>query len=60
MCDARSCEGAVLWRGHFTATGKETAVRLVINGGEGSCDDNLLYVYLTSLCYSVRRVCLYQ
>jgi hypothetical protein len=30
-----SCENIVLWRGHFTATGIETSVKLLINGGEG-------------------------
>ncbi|KAG8906903.1 hypothetical protein FRB99_005786 [Tulasnella sp. 403] len=34
-CDYGFCEGIVLWRGHFTATGNETGVRLVVNGGEG-------------------------
>ncbi|KDQ12662.1 glycoside hydrolase family 35 protein [Botryobasidium botryosum FD-172 SS1] len=33
-CDYGFCEGAVLWRGHFTATGKEKSVNLTINGGE--------------------------
>ena len=29
-----SCENNVLWRGHFNATGSETAVNLTIYGGE--------------------------
>jgi hypothetical protein len=29
-----SCEGPVLWRGHFNATGTEKSVNLSINGGE--------------------------
>ena len=29
-----SCENNVLWRGHFYATGSETAVNLTIYGGE--------------------------
>lgn len=28
-----SCENAVLWRGHFKATGEEKSVNLSINGG---------------------------
>ena len=32
----RSCENAVLWRGHFSATGNEKSVNLSINGGEGN------------------------
>ena len=31
-----SCEGAVLWRGHFNAAGNEKSVNLSINGGEGN------------------------
>jgi hypothetical protein len=30
-----SCEGMVLWRGHFTATGNEEHFQLSINGGKG-------------------------
>ena len=33
--DCTSCEGNVIWRGHFDATGKETGVNLTINGGTG-------------------------
>ncbi len=31
---AYSCENIVLWRGHFNATGSETAANLTIYGGE--------------------------
>ncbi|KAG6840788.1 hypothetical protein C0991_004328 [Blastosporella zonata] len=34
-CDYGFCENAVLWRGHFMATGNEKSVNLSINGGEG-------------------------
>lgn len=30
-----SCENAVLWRGHFNASGQEKSVNLSINGGTG-------------------------
>ncbi|KAG8926693.1 hypothetical protein FRC02_008727 [Tulasnella sp. 418] len=33
-CDYGYCEGHVLWRGRFTASGSEKAVNLSINGGE--------------------------
>ncbi|CAE6498012.1 unnamed protein product [Rhizoctonia solani] len=33
-CDYGYCEGPVLWRGHFNATGSEKSVNLSINGGE--------------------------
>ncbi|ESK82299.1 glycoside hydrolase family 35 protein [Moniliophthora roreri MCA 2997] len=29
------CEGAVIWRGHFNATGAEKSMNLSINGGQG-------------------------
>jgi len=29
-----SCEGTVLWRGHFTGSEETTAANLTINGGE--------------------------
>ncbi|KAF8508821.1 glycoside hydrolase family 35 protein [Hysterangium stoloniferum] len=32
-CDYGFCEGAVIWRGHFNATGAETSVNLTISGG---------------------------
>ncbi|KIJ53974.1 glycoside hydrolase family 35 protein [Sphaerobolus stellatus SS14] len=32
-CDYGFCEGIVLWRGHFNATGSETSVNLSISGG---------------------------
>ena len=32
----RSCENNILWRGHFNATGAETAANLSINGGTGT------------------------
>ncbi|KAF8525605.1 glycoside hydrolase superfamily [Hysterangium stoloniferum] len=32
-CDYGFCEGAVVWRGHFNATGAETSVNLTISGG---------------------------
>ena len=32
-----SCENNILWRGHFNATGEETAANLSINGGTGLC-----------------------
>ncbi|KAH8078388.1 glycoside hydrolase superfamily [Cristinia sonorae] len=32
-CDYGFCENIVLWRGHFKATGAETAVNLTISGG---------------------------
>ncbi len=35
-----SCENAVLWRGHFNATGSEKSVNLSINGGEGEYTTN--------------------
>ncbi|PIL34810.1 hypothetical protein GSI_02597 [Ganoderma sinense ZZ0214-1] len=33
-CDYGFCENIVLWRGHFNATGAETAANLTIYGGE--------------------------
>ncbi|RDX44130.1 hypothetical protein OH76DRAFT_1409386 [Lentinus brumalis] len=33
-CDYGYCENNVIWRGHFEATGSETAVNLTIYGGE--------------------------
>ncbi|KAJ7483000.1 glycoside hydrolase family 35 protein [Mycena galericulata] len=33
-CDYGFCENAVLWRGHFNASGAEKSVNLSINGGE--------------------------
>ncbi|CAE6444221.1 unnamed protein product [Rhizoctonia solani] len=32
-CDYGFCEGAVVWRGHFTGSSETTGARLVINGG---------------------------
>ncbi|KAI0738818.1 glycoside hydrolase superfamily [Daedaleopsis nitida] len=32
-CDYGFCENNILWRGHFNATGAETAANLSINGG---------------------------
>ncbi|TFK90371.1 glycoside hydrolase family 35 protein [Polyporus arcularius HHB13444] len=34
-CDYGFCENNILWRGHFNATGEETAANLSINGGTG-------------------------
>ncbi|PIL34819.1 hypothetical protein GSI_02606 [Ganoderma sinense ZZ0214-1] len=34
-CDYGFCENNILWRGHFDATGAETAANLSINGGTG-------------------------
>lgn len=31
----QSCEGIVLWRGHFDSSGTEKSVSLTINGGAG-------------------------
>ncbi|EJC98868.1 glycoside hydrolase family 35 protein [Fomitiporia mediterranea MF3/22] len=33
-CDYGFCEGAVLWRGHFNASGDEKSVNLSVNGGQ--------------------------
>ena len=41
-----SCENNVLWRGHFNATGSETAVNLTIYGGECAYAD----IYPLSNC----------
>ncbi|KAI3612852.1 glycoside hydrolase family 35 protein [Moniliophthora roreri] len=37
-CDYGYCEGAIVWRGHFNATGVEKSMNLSINGGQGTLD----------------------
>lgn len=36
-----SCEGIVLWRGHFNSNGSERRLNMVLNGGAGE------YVFLS-------------
>ncbi len=44
-----SCENNVVWRGHFDATGSETAVNLTIYGGECAyASDSMLKHLLTA------------